>query len=67
MQIERVNDEIVIRISEKINPDIIQNILNYVKANTIISKSNATEEEIENISNEIKSDWWTKNKTKFLK
>lgn len=67
MQIERVNDEIVIRISEKINPDVLQNVFNYVKSNTIISKSLANEEDIENVSEEIKSSWWANNKNRFIK
>ena len=45
MKIERVNDEIVIRISEKIQPAVIKNTIGYVKVNSV----DPTEQKIQNI------------------
>ena len=67
MIIERKKDELVIRIPEKIDPDVLQNFIDYLKVNTITAKSSATGKEIEEISSEINNTWWDKNKDRFVK
>lgn len=67
MQIERNNDELVIRITEVIDPKIVQKFIDYVRLKGIASKSKATEKDIEDISNEIDSNWWKENRARFIK
>ena len=67
MQIERVNNEILIRISENIEPELLQEFFDYIKAKSTISKSQATDEDVEKISNQINKSWWIENKQKFIK
>jgi hypothetical protein len=67
MIVERKKDELVIRIPEKIDPDGLQNFIDYLKVKTITAKSSATGRQIEEISREINETWWEKNKDRFVK
>ncbi len=44
------------------NPDIID----FLTLLDITSKSNASDEDIQHISNEISKNWWTENKNRLL-
>jgi hypothetical protein len=67
MQIERTNNEIFIRLSAETDLVGLQRILDYIKFREIASKSKASEEEIDQLATESKSNWWSKNKSGFLK
>lgn len=67
MKIERTKDEILIRLPS--NTDIVglQRILDYLRFREVASKSKATEEQINKLANESKSNWWKENKHRFIK
>jgi hypothetical protein len=67
MQVERTNNEILIRLSGKTDLIGLQRILDYIKFREIASKSDASEKEIEKLSKQSKSNWWAKNKDKIIK
>ena len=67
MQIERTNNEIVIRVAAGTDLVGLQRILDYLKFREIASKSKATQEQIDQLSKESKSSWWKKNKDSFAK
>ncbi|MBI5417450.1 hypothetical protein HZA55_05830 [Candidatus Poribacteria bacterium] len=67
MIVKRQDNEIVIRIQERIDINVLQNFIDYLKTKSIISKSKASKENIENISKEINNSWWNKNKNRFIK
>ena len=67
MQIERINNEIRIKISKGTDLPGLQRILDYVKFREIASKSKATQEQIDALAIESKSSWWRKNKSRFIK
>ena len=67
MIVERKKDELVIRIPENIDPDGLQDFIDYLKVKTITAKSSAVDREIEEISSEINKTWWEKNKDRFVK
>jgi len=64
MIVERKKDELVIRIPGNIDPDGLQNFIDYLKVKTITAKSSATGKEIVLISRDINKTWWEKNKGK---
>jgi len=68
MQIQRTQDELIIRFSNtiNINIDYLQKFLDYLRFIEISSKSHATEEQILEIANEINQSWWQTNKSKFI-
>jgi hypothetical protein len=67
MQVERINNEILIRLSGSTDTIGLQRLLDFLKFKEITSKSKATEDQIDEIANESKSDWWSKNKERFIK
>lgn len=67
MQIERTNNEILIRLSAKTNLVGLQRIIDYIKFIEIASKSKATEAQINELAADSKSTWWDKNKSNFIK
>ena len=67
MRIERTNNEILIRLSAQTNLVGLQRIKDYIKFIEIASKSNATENQINELATDSKSTWWDKNKSKFIK
>lgn len=67
MQVERTNNEIVIRVSSDTDLTGLQRILDYLKFRETASKSKASQEQIDKLSSESKSSWWEKNKSRFVK
>lgn len=67
MQIERTNNEILIRVAPSTDLTGLQRILDYIKFREIASKSKASQEEIDELAKESKSSWWEKNKSRFIK
>ncbi|MGB6035527.1 MAG: hypothetical protein WBG42_04615 [Cryomorphaceae bacterium] len=67
MQIERKNNEIIIRLPENTDTIGVQRLLDFLKYKEIVSKSIASEQDIENLANESTADWWSKNKDRFIK
>ena len=47
--------------------DYVQQFLERLRLETIIEKSKLTEEQAWELSEEIKQEWWRKNKEKFFK
>jgi hypothetical protein len=67
MQIERTDNEIIIRVPANTDLTGLQRILDYIKFREIASRSNATQEQIDELARESKSSWWQKNKSRFIK
>jgi len=67
MQIERTDKEIVIRIPAETDLPGLQKILDYVKFRNVVSKSKATQSQLDALAQESKSTWWEENKSKFVK
>jgi len=67
MQIERTNNEILIRVPSNTDLTGLQRILDYIKFREIASKSKATQEQIDELAEESKSTWWENNKSRFIK
>lgn len=67
MQVERKNNEILIRVSSETNLIGLQRLLDYIKFREIASKSKATQEQINELAKKSKSSWWSKNKKQFVK
>lgn len=69
MVIERENNDIIIRISEgEGNLDIkeLQEILDYIIYRRLVTKSKATQDQIDELAKEVNKAWWSENKDRFL-
>jgi len=67
MQIEKTNNEILIRLASGTDLVGLQRILDYVKFREIASKSKANQKQIDEFAAESKFNWWNKNKSRFVK
>ncbi len=66
MQIERTNDEILIRLPADVDIVGLQRILDYLNFREIASKSKATQNQIDALAKTSKVSWWTKNKSRLI-
>ncbi|MDO9255000.1 MAG: hypothetical protein Q7U54_05765 [Bacteroidales bacterium] len=60
MIVERLNNEILVRISAGIKVNRIQTILDYLRYEELTSKSNATENEVDELLSEVKKGRWNR-------
>ena len=67
MQITRKGNQIVIDVAPGTDLIGIQRLLDYIRFSEIASKSEATQEQIDELASASKSDWWKKNKDRFIK
>jgi len=67
MQIERTDNEILIRVDANTDLTGLQRILDYIKFREIASRSMLTQKQIDELARESKSSWWKKNKSRFIK
>ncbi len=67
MVIERTKNEIIIRIPSFVKTEGIQQIIDYLAYKETISKSKATQTQVNKLSKEVKKGWWEKNKDRFVK
>jgi hypothetical protein len=66
MSIERINNEFLIKIPSSVDIGILQQFLDYVRVKTIASQSNALDEDILQIADDINRNWWIENKQHFI-
>jgi len=67
MTIQKINNNTVISIPSNIEIKYLQEFVNYINYKSLISKSEATDEEILKLSEEVLDNWWIENKSKFIK
>ena len=67
MQVKSTKDEILIRLPASTDIVGLQRLLDFLKYELITSKSLATEKQIDELAEDSKSEWWTKNKELFMK
>ena len=67
MVIERTSNEIIFRLPADIDTTGLQRIVNYLKYQEAIRKSEGTESQANKLSDESKKRWWAENKERFIK
>lgn len=63
--IERTDEAIVIKLPLDTKMTDLKWILNYFEYVDLVSKSKATQPEIDALAKEVKSGWWEQNKHRF--
>jgi len=66
MTIESKENEIIITISSSINLEDIQRSLDFIRYKEILSKSKATQTDADQLAAQINTEWWRKNKDKYI-
>lgn len=67
MTIERTDGDIILKVSGDMDILSLQKLINFLKYKETIKDSKATDEDVQKLSNEIKSNWWKENKKRFIK
>jgi hypothetical protein len=67
MIIQRINNEILIRIPGSTDIDGIQRAINFIRYKELTTYSLAKQEEVDQLAAEIDGNWWEKNKKRLLK
>lgn len=68
VQITFKDDEAILRFPKQlVSSEYVQEFLERLRLETIVEKSQLTEEQAWELSEEMKQKWWKKNKGKFLK
>lgn len=67
MVIERTENEVIIRLPADINVDSLQRMVDYLVYKEATSKSQATQQQIDELAKEVKKGWWEKNKDRLIK
>jgi len=67
MVIERVNDELVIRLPLFMNIDAMQRMINLISLKEATARSVATQEDIDLLAKEVNKGWWAKNRNCYIK
>ncbi len=62
MIVKRQNNEISVKFSAEINISKIQTILDYLRYEELTAKSNATENSVNELLNEVKEERWENSK-----
>ena len=66
MQIERTTDEIIIRLPSYTKLESIENLLDYLAYSEATSRSEATQEVIDELAKEVKNGWWQQNRDRLF-
>jgi len=68
VQITFKDEEAILKFpKELVSSSYVQEFLERLRLEAILEKSQLTEEQAWELSEEIKAEWWKKNKDKFLK
>ena len=67
MIIERINDEVVIRLPSTIKFDKVQRIIDLILYKEATAVSTAKQSDIDKIAKISKKDWWSENRERFIK
>ncbi len=67
MNVIQRRNELVVQIPDNLPFLYLDELIGYLNVKVILAKSEATDEDIEALSEEIKANWWAKNKSRFLR
>ena len=67
MVIERTSREIIIRFPASVDTTGLQKLVDYLTYKEATANSEATQEQVDKLANDIKKGWWKKNRKRFIK
>jgi hypothetical protein len=66
MIIERVDNQIIIKLPAGVDLEGVQRLINYLLYKEATQDSKAKQEEVDELAREVNKQWWDKNKHRFL-
>lgn len=67
MVLERTDNEVIIRLPANINWEDLELMIRFIKYKQNVSRSKATQEEIDQLARDVNKQWWEENKDRLLK
>lgn len=67
MLIERTNKEVIIRLPASVDTTDLQRLIDYLTYKEATANSKATQEQVDELSKEVKKDWWKSNRSRLIK
>jgi len=67
MVVERIDNEVVIRLPAFMNAEAMQQMIDLISLKEITARSVATQEEIDILAKEANKGWWAKNRNRYVK
>ena len=67
MLVERTKKEVIIRLPASVDTEDLQDFLNYARYRELTADFKVEQKEVDKLSNQINSKWWTKNREKLIK
>lgn len=66
MIVERINNEVVLRIPSVVGFDEVQRIIDLMRYKEATAGSKAKQKDIDKIVSDAKKGWWEKNRSRFI-
>ena len=67
MIIEKTDKEIILRISNNVDTDDLQEIVDYVMFKELTADNQVDQEVVNGLARELNGNWWKENRSKFIK
>lgn len=67
MNVIRRQNELVVQIPNDLPFAYLDELISYLNIKTILAKSEASDEDIEALANEVTTNWWANNKDRLLR
>jgi len=67
MTVERIEDEVIIRLPKFMNFEAIQRTIDLLSLQEATALSEATQDDVDLLSKEVKEGWWAKNRERYIK
>ncbi len=66
MTIERVDNQIIIKLPGTVDLEGVQRLINYLLYKEATKDSKAKQEDVDELAREVNKQWWEKNRHRFL-
>ncbi|GHT09251.1 hypothetical protein FACS1894177_03200 [Bacteroidia bacterium] len=66
MIIERINNEVVVRIPSFVRFDEIQRMIDLMCYKEAVARSKAKQADVDKLAKEVNKGWWKKNRERFM-
>jgi len=67
MVVERLRNEVIIRLPSFMNVEAMQRTIDLISLKEATARSVATQEDINLLAKEANKGWWTKNRARYIK
>ena len=67
MVIERVDNEVIIRLPSFMNIEAMQRTIDLISLKEATARSQATQKDIDLLAKEVNKGWWAKNRERYIK